>query len=169
MTILDGESLSGSMRTHSVRYSVRQWLAGGCLMAVMLYGAGAIPFTQAQVPRIQGQGTAASGMGNAFAAQADDPSALHYNPAGMTQLHGVQLMAGGLLSGGTTTYTSPTGVSATGDRNGTVAWPPPVHAYIVANLKDIGITAFGDLTAGIGLTVPFGSLTRWPEDSPFAL
>src|SRR5215217_3775912 len=57
----------------------------------------------AQVPRIQGQGTAASGMGNAFSAQADDPSALHYNPAGMTQLHGVQVMAGGLLSGGTTT------------------------------------------------------------------
>jgi long-chain fatty acid transport protein len=27
----------------------------------------------AQVPRIQGQGTAASGMGNAFSAQADDP------------------------------------------------------------------------------------------------
>jgi long-chain fatty acid transport protein len=31
----------------------------------------------AQVPRIQGQGSAASAMSNAFAAQADDPSALH--------------------------------------------------------------------------------------------
>ena len=79
----------------------------------------------AQVPRIQGQGTAASGMGNAFSAQADDPSALHYNPAGMTQLHGVEFMTGALLSGGTTTFTSPTGVTATGDRDGSLAWPPP--------------------------------------------
>src|SRR6478672_2717074 len=79
----------------------------------------------AQVPRIQGQGTAASGMGNAFSAQADDPSALHYNPAGMTQLHGVEFMTGVLLSGGTTSFTSPTGATATGDRNGSVAWPPP--------------------------------------------
>ena len=83
----------------------------------------------AQVPRIQGQGTAASGMGNAFSAQADDPSALHYNPAGMTQLRGVEFMTGALLSGGTTTFTSPTGVTATGDRDGSLAWPPPTHLY----------------------------------------
>ena len=72
----------------------------------------------AQVPRIQGQGTAASGMGNAFSAQADDPSALHYNAAGMTQLHGVEFMTGVLLSGGSTTFTSPTGATAT-DRKST--------------------------------------------------
>jgi long-chain fatty acid transport protein len=106
-------------------------------------------------------------MSNAFAAQADDPSALHYNPAGMTQLRGVQLMAGVLISGGSTDFTSPTGVTATGNRNGTVAWPPPGHTYITANLKDLGLTALGDLSAGIGLTVPFGSLTRWPNDGPF--
>ena len=121
----------------------------------------------AQVPRIQGQGAAASAMSNAFAAQADDPSALHYNPAGMTQLRGVQLMAGALISGGSTDFTGPTGVTATGDRNGIVAWPPPAHTFITANLKDLGLTALGDLSAGIGLTVPFGSLTRWPNDGPF--
>ena len=121
----------------------------------------------AQVPRIQGQGTAASGMGNAFSAQADDPSALHYNPAGMTQLRGVEILTGALLSGGTTTFTSPTGVTATGDRDGSLAWPPPTHLYLTANLKDLGIRAFGDLTAGIGVTVPFGSVTRWPNDGPF--
>jgi long-chain fatty acid transport protein len=121
----------------------------------------------AQVPRIQGQGTAASGMGNAFSAQADDPSALHYNPAGMTQLHGVELMTGALLSGGTTTFTNPAGISAKGDRSGSLAWPPPSHLYMTANFKDLGITALGDLAAGIGMTVPFGSLTRWPNDGPF--
>jgi long-chain fatty acid transport protein len=121
----------------------------------------------AQVPRIQGQGTAASGMSNAFSAQADDPSALHYNPAGMTQLDGVEFMTGVLLSGGTTSFTSPSGAIATGDRSGSVAWPPPGHLYLTANLKDLGVMALGDLTAGIGLTVPFGSLTRWPNDGPF--
>ncbi|HSA62079.1 MAG TPA: outer membrane protein transport protein [Nitrospiraceae bacterium] len=121
----------------------------------------------AQVPRIQGQGTAASGMGNAFAAQADDPSALHYNPAGMTQLHGMQVMLGGLLSGGTTDFTNSSGVHATGDRDGSLAWPPPTHAFLVANVKELGLTALGDLAAGIGVTVPFGSIMRWPDNVPF--
>jgi long-chain fatty acid transport protein len=121
----------------------------------------------AQVPRIQGQGTAASGMGNAFAAQADDPSALHYNPAGMTQLRGLQVMVGGLLTGGTTRFTNSVGASATGDRDGSFAWPPPAHVFLVANMKDLGVTALGDLTAGIGVTVPFGSIMRWPDTVPF--
>jgi len=139
--------------------------------ALCWWGGYSIDHAVAQVPRIQGQGTAASAMGNAFAAQADDASALHYNPAGMTQLNGVQVMAGALISGGTTNFTSsnpPTaGVNATGDRNGSVAWPPPAHTYITANLKDIGVTGLGDLSAGIGLTTPFGSLMRWPNDGPF--
>ena len=77
----------------------------------------------AQTPRIQGQGTAASGQGNAFTAQADDPSAVHYNPAGLTQLTGVQIMGGALWVGGTTGFTSPTGLAVRGDRGGNVARP----------------------------------------------
>jgi len=135
------------------------------MIALCLSGLGGV--ASAQVPRIQGQGAAASAMSNAFSAQADDPSALHYNPAGMTQLQGIQFMVGALASGGSTNFTSPTGVTARGDRNGSVAWPPPGHAYITANLKDLGVTALGDLSVGIGLTSPFGSLTRWPNDGPF--
>ena len=134
---------------------------------IVLCLAGVSGVASAQVPRIQGQGAAASAMSNAFSAQADDPSALHYNPAGMTQLHGIQFMIGALASGGSTNFTSPTGVTARGDRNGSVAWPPPGHAYITANLKNLGVTALGNLSAGIGLTTPFGSLTRWPNDGPF--
>lgn len=143
----------------------RVWVLGICMTGLCL--AGLSGMASAQVPRIQGQGTAATGMSNAFAAQADDPSALHYNPAGMTQLQGIQLMAGALASGGSTDFTSPTGATARGDRNGSAAWPPPGHTYITANLKSLGITALGDLSIGIGLTAPFGSLTRWPNDGPF--
>jgi long-chain fatty acid transport protein len=121
----------------------------------------------AQTPRIQGQGAAASGMGNAFAAQADDASALHFNPAGMTQVRGLQLMAGSLFVGGVTTHTSPTGQTTVGDRGGSVAWPPPTHFYLVANLKDIGFDGLARWTAGVGVTTPFGSLTEYQETAPF--
>lgn len=146
----------------SVRHIRTRWLL---LVGLCLVGWPGV--VSAQVPRIQGQGTAASAMSNAFAAQADDPSALHYNPAGMTQLQGVQFMAGALASGGSTNFTGPTGVTARGDRNGSAAWPPPGHTFLTANLKDLGLTALGDFTAGVGVTVPFGSLTRWPNDGPF--
>ncbi len=136
-----------------------------CAIALWLVGLSGV--ASAQVPRIQGQGAAASAMSNAFAAQADDPSALHYNPAGMTQLQGIQFMVGALASGGSTNFTNLTGATARGDRNGSIAWPPPGHAYITANLKDLGVTSLRDLSVGIGLTVPFGSLTRWPNDGPF--
>ncbi|MBX3122999.1 MAG: outer membrane protein transport protein [Nitrospira sp.] len=122
---------------------------------------------QAQTPRLQGQSASAAAMGNAFVAQADDPSALHYNPAGMTQLHGFQTLFGTSLIGGTTQFTSPSGAQATGDRNGSLAYPPPGHVYLVANLKDLGFAALGDFSAGIGLNNPFGSLTRYPNDGPF--
>ncbi len=143
----------------------RVWMLGICMTGLCV--AGLSGMASAQVPRIQGQGAAATGMSNAFAAQADDPSALHYNPAGMTQLQGIQLMAGAIASGGSTDFTGPTGATARGDRNGSAAWPPPGHTYITANLKSLGVTALGDLSVGIGLTAPFGSLTRWPNDGPF--
>ncbi len=66
---------------------------GIALLALVVIVCTAFPVS-AQVPRVYGQGAAASGMGNAFAAQADNPSALHYNPAGMTQLRGIQMMGG---------------------------------------------------------------------------
>jgi long-chain fatty acid transport protein len=122
---------------------------------------------QAQTPRIQSQGAAAAGMGNAFMGQANDPSAVHYNPAGMTQLSGVQTLLGAFWVGGTTNFTSPAGATATGDRGGSAAWPPPAYLYLTANLKDLGLTSLRDVTAGIGVNTPFGSLTRYPENGPF--
>ncbi len=143
-----------------------RWVAiqTACIMLAVLVGAS---ITQAQTPRIQGQGTAASGMGNAFAAQADDASALHYNPAGMTQLRGVHFLNGSLFAAGNTHYTSPTGVNSTGDRDGT-AWPPPTHLYLTANLKDIGLDALEKWTVGVGVNSPFGSLTEYPVNAPFS-
>ena len=48
--------------------------------------------------------------GNAFAATADNPSAIYYNPAGITQLEGNNARVGLYFISADTTYTSPTGV-----------------------------------------------------------
>lgn len=121
----------------------------------------------AQALRFQPQAARAAGQGNAFVAQADDPSAIHFNPAGLTQVQGIQSMAGTNVLGGSVKYKSPTGVDSRGDFNGSVNWPPPSHFYLSANLASIGLAPLSSVTAGIGLTSPFGLNTRYPLDGPF--
>ncbi len=86
----------------------------------------------------------------------------------MTQLRGMQSSVGTLLVGGSTSFTSPTGATSRGDFGGSVAFPPPSNFYLTANLKDLGLTSLGDLTAGIGVLSPFGILYRYPDDGPLA-
>lgn len=107
-------------------------------------------------------------QGGAFAAQADDPSALYFNPAGITQLSGIQTSIGTLLVGGGTNFTGPSGASTRGDFGGSVASPPPSNFYLTANLKSLGVAALENLSVGIGVVSPFGILYRYPNDSPFA-
>ena len=123
--------------------------------------------TMAQALRFQPQGAAAAGQGNAFAAQADDPSAIHFNPAGLTQVDGVQSIVGTTLMGGSIKYTSPAGFDTRGDFGGSIASPPPSHFYLSANLGALGASTFSRITLGLGLNSPFGSNTRYPVDGPF--
>ena len=44
------------------------------------------------------QGARATGQGEAFVAQADDASAIYYNPGGLTQLQGTHLTSGGYIT-----------------------------------------------------------------------
>ncbi|MBH0190032.1 MAG: hypothetical protein HP493_14630, partial [Nitrospira sp.] len=91
---------------------VRVELFGGCLagtvtLAIVL---SLIPsLAGAQALRFQPQGVAAAGQGNAFAAQADDPSAIHYNPAALSRLDGVQTSFGISLMGGSIRATNQAG------------------------------------------------------------
>ena len=108
--------------------------AGGLLLALL-----ALPSALfASGFRILDQSASAVGQSGAFTAQADDPSALHYNPAGMTQLRGIQTSVGTLLVGGSTSFTGPTGTTSRGDFGGSVAFPPPSNFYVTANLSDLG-------------------------------
>lgn len=123
--------------------------------------------TSAQALRFQPQGAAAAGQGNAFAAQADDASAIHFNPAGLTQVDGVQSIVGSSFMGGSIKYKSPAGLDARGDFGGSIPSPPPSHFYLSANLGALGASALSSVTLGLGLTSPFGSSTRYPADGPF--
>jgi long-chain fatty acid transport protein len=126
-----------------------------------------LPEASAQALRFQPQGAAATGQGNAFIAQADDASAIHYNPAGLSQVNGVQVVTGTNLVGGSIKFNSPTGVDTRGDFGGSIAFPPPSHSYISANLGYFGWDRLSNVTVGLGLTSPFGLNTRYPVDGPF--
>jgi long-chain fatty acid transport protein len=125
------------------------------------------PETHAAAFRILDQSASATGQGSAFTAQADDASAIYYNPAGMTQLRGIQISLGATFLGGSTSYTSPTGATTRGDFGGSAAFPPPTNFYVTANLKDLGLTALGNLSVGIGVVTPFGTKYRYPETATF--
>lgn len=53
--------------------------------------------------------TRATSMGEAFIVQADDPSAIAFNPAGMAQLKGTQISNGITIMNGWPKHTSPAG------------------------------------------------------------
>jgi long-chain fatty acid transport protein len=114
------------------------------------------------------QSSSANGQGTAFSAQADDPSAIHYNPAGMTQLPGIQASFGAFLVSQTVNYTSPTGATAQGDLGGAIGLPPPGWLYVTANMGDAGIKSLDRLTFGVGLQSIFGFAIKFPENGPFA-
>ena len=118
--------------------------------------------------RIIDQSASATGQGAAFSAQADDPSALHYNPAGMTQLEGIQFSAGTLLIGGDVEFKSDFGPTVDGDLGGTIANPPPTTFYLTAHLPALGLSQLSNWTVGLGVTTPFALQIEYPEDSLIA-
>ena len=118
--------------------------------------------------RVIDHGAAATGQGAAFSAQADDPSALHYNPAGMTQLQGIQFSAGTLLIGGSIEFKSAQGPNVDGDLGGSIANPPPSTLFLTAHLPALGLKNLPNWTVGIGVTSPFALQVEYPDDSLIA-
>ena len=111
---------------------------------------------------------AAIGQGNAFAAQADNASAVFYNPAGMTQLSGVQLAGGAQFVSLNTRFASPTGASVRNEHPFPIGLPPPGQIFLTAKMKDLGLSALGDLSAGMGVQNLYGFASKYPQDGPFA-
>ncbi len=105
---------------------------------------------------INEQGTRAMGQAGAFAARANDPSAVFFNPAGITQLLGTQFYFGGTAIAQTSTWDDPAqGLSI--DSIDKVEFPP--HFYMTQQLND-------RIYFGLGVFAPYGLGKMWPENFP---
>jgi long-chain fatty acid transport protein len=99
-------------------------------------------------------GAKAAGMGTAFVAVADDPSAILFNAAGLTASKGTQIYGGNAAVMISSSYHSPTGASE--DTDFQVFLPP--HFYLSS---DFG---YENVVFGVGVHAPFGIGGRkWPE------
>jgi long-chain fatty acid transport protein len=104
--------------------------------------------------RLPEAGAKAMGMGFAFTAQADDPSAIYFNPAGLTQLKGQNVMVGltyvrenGAEFTGTTPVDSPTAI-----KNET----QKTLNFYIPNAYYTRTTNSGNVAYGVGIFSPFG-------------
>ncbi|MDP9193585.1 MAG: outer membrane protein transport protein [Acidobacteriota bacterium] len=127
-------------------------LSLACLLATPAFGSGFL---------IPEQGAKASAMAGAFAATADDPSAIFYNPAGLAQQRHMAAYAGTTLINFTNEFT--------GDFNSPVAAGEEAkynrHTFNIPNMY--AIMPIGDnITVGVGVFAAFGLRTDWAD--PFA-
>src|SRR5271169_2435623 len=83
--------------------------------------------------------------GNAFVATADNPSAIYYNPAGITQLDGMNARAGVYLISAGVDYESPSGAKASVNSD----FNAVPQLYYVASPKDF------PLSFGLGVYAPY--------------
>ncbi|MBU1692438.1 MAG: outer membrane protein transport protein [Verrucomicrobia bacterium] len=97
-------------------------------------------------------------MGGALTGSADDPSALYYNPAGITQLEGVQVMGGLTVIAPATKITTATPMGSVTTETEDNIWIPP-HLYATWGVND-------RVWLGIGMYSRFGLGTEFDENWP---
>jgi long-chain fatty acid transport protein len=95
--------------------------------------------------------------GMAFVATADNPSAIYYNPAGLTQLDGHNVRLGVYGISLEPSYESPSGRTSE-NRDKLHALPQMYYAYGMDGMP---------VTFGLGIYAPYGLSVRWPEDTGF--
>ncbi len=108
--------------------------------------------------RVPDQDAFATGCGEAVTATADNPSAIYFNPAGITQLEGQNLRGGiyGLYLD--PSYKSPVTGRSFDNENLWHAVPQVFYTYGFETLP---------ISLGLGVYSPFGLSLRWPQDTGF--
>ena len=144
------------MNMESLKKTVWKQYAG-FFAAAILMGL-SVPRAQAIGFLIPNQDAAAIARGNAFVATADNPSAIYYNPAGITQIPGTDFQFGDLNYLGLNMRYIPAGGGQSTHTRFEVIPVPQVYLT-----KEITGTP---LTAGIGVYAPFGLGVKWPEPAP---
>ena len=121
----------------------------------------AVSITFAGGYQINEQDARAVGMGGAFVARASDPSAIYYNPAGLTSQNGINILAGVDFIIPSTSFTS-TSTSITSSATTKISTNSqvftPINVYGTYQIED-------DIVVGLGVYNPFGLGTDWPNSS----
>lgn len=107
--------------------------------------------------RLPNQDPMGIARGNAFVATADNPSAIYYNPAGITQLEGHQLSAGLYFITTNVDFESLTGVNAETDE--TFQAVPQIH-YVYS-------PEGSPWSFGLGIYAPYGLGIDYGNNTPF--
>ena len=128
-----------------------------CATALAMVATIGIPDVLALGFRNPDQDARATGQGEAFVAQADDASAIYYNPAGLTQIKGTEITSGGMISFPDSKLK---GAGAGAEMN-TMAFLPHLYAA-----TDLG-AAKSPWRFGLGFNVPFGNAAEYADNGPF--
>ncbi|MGA2280626.1 MAG: outer membrane protein transport protein [Verrucomicrobiota bacterium] len=112
--------------------------------------------------RLADQDAFATARGEAFVATADNPSAIYYNPAGITQLEGNELRGGlyGIyLDSSFNPPSSAPNHGHTYDEQDNYAVAPQLfYTYTPTNLP---------VSFGLGFYAPYGGKSSWPQNTGF--
>ena len=126
-----------------------------CAGALAVAAAVVVPETFALGFRNPDQDARATGQGEAFVAQADDASAIYYNPGGLTQVRGTQGSAGGYLTFRDVRFS---GAAASEKMN------DPAYSVHIYDVTDFGLENW---RFGLGINIPFGNEVNLGKNSSF--
>ncbi len=130
----------------------RAFVKGGMVLGLAAGNVLAVGF------RLPNQDPEAIARGNAFAATADNPSAIYYNPAGITQLEGHHLSLG--------TYFISTGVDYRSNAGETASTVSDFQA--VPQIYYVFSPADSPLSFGMGVYAPYGLGIDYKSVTPFS-
>ena len=112
--------------------------------------------------RLVSQDGFATARGEAFAATADNASAIYYNPAGIARLSGDQLRSGIYGIHLDPTFAPPAGAPNSGTtyhiEHNLAAAPQFFYTHALEELP---------LSLGLGIYAPYGAGVNWPQDTGF--
>lgn len=132
--------------------ALRPWLLPAILLlqssSLYAVGSGALGNQAAVSAKVLGHGFAYAGV-------ADDAAAIFFNPGGLPQVKGWNLMIGASIIDFDSKHTSPSGQTDSMVDNS----PIVPYLYVSKSLSD------SPWAFGIGLNSPFGLKTEWGQDS----